>query len=176
MSMEEMMQMDPSKVMQMMMEASMPGDEHEFLAKLAGDYKMTAKFWMDPDAQPEVSKGTCSSELIMDGRYLVCDVDMTLRFGGMDVPMVGKAVMGYSRPLREYQTIWIDTMNTNMTVQTGDIKDGKLVVIGQNASPMGPSQLKNVYTMQPGGYDLEFYEPNPMTGEMMKTGVIEYRR
>jgi hypothetical protein len=63
-----------------------------------------------------------------------------------------------------------------MTIQTGNMHDGHLSVVGETATPFGPSKLKNVYTIHENGYDLEFYEPNPMTGEMMKTGVIEHRK
>jgi len=174
-SLEEAMQMDPDAIMKMMMQMAQPDDHHKVFERFAGTFDMTAKFWMEPGAEPEVSKGTCTGKIIMDGRYLVCDVDMTLNFGGMKVPMTGMSVMAYSRPAGEYQSIWIDTMNTNMTVQRGHMEGGKLTVAGETATPFGPSKLKNVYIMQPDGYDLEFHEPNPMTGEMMKTGVIEYR-
>lgn len=176
MSLEDAMQMDPAAIMEAMQAAAAPDEHHEFLAKLAGDFTMKMKFWMQPGAPPEVSTGKCTAELVMDGRYLVCDVDMTFGFAGMSIPMQGKSIMGYSKPLGEYQTFWIDTMNTNMTTQSGQMKDGVLTVVGDTATPWGPSKLKNIFTLRDGGYDLEFHEPNPMTGEMMKTGVIEYRK
>ena len=176
MSLEDAMQMDPAAIMQMMQEMSLPDEHHKFFEGMTGTYDMTAKFWMDPTAEPEVSKGTCTVKTILGGRFLISDVEMDLNFGGMEMPMQGMSVMGYSRPTKEYQTIWIDTFNTNMTVQRGDMHEGNLAVIGETATPFGPSKLKNVYITRENGYDLEFWEPNPMTGELMKTGIIEHRK
>jgi hypothetical protein len=174
-ALEEAFSMEPEKIMEMMQEASKPDEHHDLLRKMAGTHQMTAKFWMDPTAEPEISKGTCTSKLIMDGRYLVSDVDMTFGFTGMEMPLQGMSVMGYNRNAGQYETTWIDTLNTAQTWQSGTMKNGQLIVEGETYTPFGKSKLKNVYTVRDGGYDLEFYEPNPMTGEMMRTGIIEYR-
>ncbi|MEM7754511.1 MAG: DUF1579 family protein [Planctomycetota bacterium] len=175
-SMEQAMQMDPAEIIKMMQEMSEPTEHHKMFDGMVGTYDMTARFWMDPTAEPEISTGTSTSKTILGGRYLVSDVNLDMNFGGMNIPMQGMAIMGYSRPTNEYQTLWIDTFNTNMTMQTGNMTGEELSVVGETATPFGPSKLKNVYITRDNGYDLEFYEPNPMTGEMMKTGVIEYRK
>ncbi len=173
---QDMMSADPSAIMEMMKQASQPTAQHQILRDMAGEYEMTAKFWMDPAGEPEVSKGTCTAEMTLGGRFLVCEIDMTFGFAGESMPLQGMGVIGFNRQTGEYQSVWMDTMSTAQTVQTGTMQDGSMVLTGTTTSPFGESKLKNIYTMRENGYDLEFWEPNPMNGEMVRTGIIEYRK
>ena len=59
-------------------EYATPGEGHARLAKLAGNWDYTMKWWMSPDAQPEESSGTMSAQMTMDGRYLVEGNELTV--------------------------------------------------------------------------------------------------
>ncbi len=173
---QDMMGADPAAIIKMMQQASQPTSQHQILRDMAGDYDLTAKFWMDPTGDPEVSEGTSTAKMTLDGRFVLTTLDMTFTFAGQSMPLNGMGVMGFNRQTGEYQSVWMDTMSTAQTIQTGTMDNGSLVVTGKTTSPFGESTLKNVYTMRDHGYDLEFWEPNPMTGEMVRTGIIEFRK
>lgn len=173
---QDMMSADPSAIIEMMKEASQPTSQHQVLRDMAGEFDLVAKFWMDPTGEPEVSKGTSTAEMTLDGRFVVTRLDMTLTFAGQSMPLSGMGVMGFNRQTGHYQSVWMDTMSTAQTIQTGTMEQGSLVVTGTTTSPFGESTLKNVYTIRDNGYDLEFWEPSPTTGEMVRTGIIEFRK
>jgi hypothetical protein len=56
--MDDLTQMDPAAIIQMMREASAPDEHHHFLKKFAGEFDCTLKFWMEPGTEPETSRGT----------------------------------------------------------------------------------------------------------------------
>lgn len=169
--------MDPNAIMEMMAEAAKPGEHHKLLHNMVGDWEMTSKFWMDPAAEPEVSKGWTSSKMMLGDRQLVGHVKMDFNFGGQVIPFEGVAMMGYDNLKGEYVSIWTDTMMTGYSNFIGKMDGDKLVTTGTNNTPMGEIKAKHVYSFNgPDSYTMEFYEPNPMTGEMMRTGLIEYTR
>jgi len=103
------------EMMQKWAEYATPGEAHERLAKLAGDWDYTMKWWMSPDAEPEESSGTMSAALTMDGRFLVEEWDGT----AMGQPFNGRGTTGYDNFNQEYVSTWIDNMGTGIMVSTG---------------------------------------------------------
>lgn len=169
---------DMGQLMEMMAVAAEPGENHKLLAKMAGEWEMTAKFVMSPGAEPEVSKGKSKNTLILGGRQLMSEVDLNMVFMGQEMPFSGFGLMGYDKVKGEFQSIWADTMGTGQTIQSGSLEDGKIVVEGKVKNAMGEYTMKNVIRFVEGGYDMEFWETNPMMGgdELHNTGVIEYRK
>ena len=51
------------------MEFMTPGSYHEMMAKSVGEWKTVTKFWMDPNAEPQVIEGTAKTESLLGGRY-----------------------------------------------------------------------------------------------------------
>src|SRR4051812_3523771 len=47
-----------------------PGPGHKALDQYVGNWKCEVKCWMDPNGQPQQSKGTAKIGWIMGGRYL----------------------------------------------------------------------------------------------------------
>src|SRR4051812_38812448 len=61
---------DEKALMEAMMKAATPGEQHKKLAELAGSWEFTMKMWFDPSKSATESKGTSESKAIMGGRYL----------------------------------------------------------------------------------------------------------
>ncbi len=169
---------DMSAMMEMMKKAAEPGDMHALLAKMAGDWKMTSKFWMMPGAPPEVSKGVSHNRMVLGGRQLLTEVDVDMEFMGEKMKFAGIGMLGYDKFSKQFQSVWCDTMGTAQMIQTGTLNDdGNIEIKGTSKNMMGESTVKNIYKFVDGGYDLEFWESNGMTGgREIQTGVIEFRK
>lgn len=169
---------DMSAMMEMMKKAAEPGDMHALLAKMAGDWKMTAKFQMDPNGEPEVSTGTAHNKLVLGGRQLMTDVDLDMQFAGQKMKFAGLGLLGYDKFNKQFQSVWCDTMGTGQMIQTGTLNaDGDIEIKGTSKTMMGENTVKNIYKFVDGGFDLVFWESGAMTGgQEFQTGVIEYRK
>ncbi|MBZ0170786.1 MAG: DUF1579 domain-containing protein [Phycisphaerales bacterium] len=168
---------DMSVMMEMMKKAAEPAEQHEMLARMAGEWKITAKFWMEPGGEPDVSKGVSVSKMVLGGRQLTSKVELAMEFMGQKMDFAGMGMMGYDKITEEFQSVWTDTMGTGHMVQRGTLEDGKIVVSGTTKTIMGETTVKNIYTFVDGGFNLDFWESGEMTGgELMHTGVIEYRK
>jgi hypothetical protein len=105
----QMGQMDEAQ-MQKMKELGSPGEHHKNLDTLLGKWSHMVKWWMSPDAVPEVSQGTNTNTWIMDGRFLKQEVTGT----SMGQPFEGMGMTGYDNVKGEYTSVWIDNMSTSM--------------------------------------------------------------
>jgi len=113
-------QVDPA-AMQAWMAAMTPGEHHEHIRKMAGNFDYTIKMWMDPSSPPEESRGKRTAEMLLGGRYL--EEKYTGTFMGM--PFEGVGLLGYDNVGKRYVTTWIDNMSTGVMVGYGTCsKDG----------------------------------------------------
>lgn len=96
-------------------EFATPGEPHEHLASLAGEWTWTSKWWMEPGAPPEESNGTMSSSMTMDGRYLLENYEGSM----MGQPFRGHGITGYDNFRKEYVSSWIDNMGTSIMLSRG---------------------------------------------------------
>lgn len=169
---------DMAQIMEMVQKSGELGEHHKLLAKMEGEWEMTARFMMEPDSPPEISKGTSRNKLILGGRQLLSEVDLNMVFMGQEMPFSGLGLMGYDNVNGVFQSTWADSMGTGQMHQSGTLEDGKIVVEGKGKNVMGEFTMKNVIRFVDGGYDMEFWESNPMMGddELHNTGVIEYRK
>lgn len=103
------------EMMKAWMEYMTPGDMHQMMAKAVGEWKTVSKYWMDPSAEPMVSEGTATYEMIMGGRYL-----KAIHKGEtMGMPFEGMLIQGYDNGKKEFIGIWFDSMGTGMSVSKG---------------------------------------------------------
>ena len=175
---DEMQMPDMDMMMKMMEEAAKPNDpHHDYLKKMEGTWKMTAKFTMQPGSPPEVSHGTSTNKLVLGGRQLMSEVDLDMKFMGQEMDFAGIGIMGYDKTNQKFQSTWMDSMGTGQMHQSGGMEGDKIVVSGDTKNIMGEYTVKNIITFVDGGYNMEFWEKGDMTGgELMNTGVIEYRK
>ncbi len=127
---------DPAEMEQMWADAmakyGAPSAEHEMLAKREGSWRCTTKMWMAPGAPPEEHEGEATMQMIMGGRYLFQQFNMT--FNGMDFE--GAGLTAYDRMSGEYQSIWVDNMSTAILWSTGKEKNGQCVMKGKSPDMM----------------------------------------
>jgi len=139
---------DPQAEMLKKMEAAgTPGPAHKALEPLVGDWNGEVKMWMAPDAPPTVTKATAKSTWAMNGRF----VEQDFKGEFMGKPFRGLSFTGYDNSKKEYNSVWIDDMNTAMHVMEGKADSGGKVI-----------------TME-GKYDC------PLTGEKDKASKQIYR-
>ena len=110
----------PSAEQQAMMEAyqraATPGPQHAVLAKMAGDFTITIKSYMEPGAAPEVSTGTSTRTMILGGRYLEESVHSSVA----GQPVEGRGLTGYDNVTGQWWGSWIDSMSTGVMTTSGD--------------------------------------------------------
>lgn len=129
------------------MELMKPGPEHQQLAKLAGTWNLTCKFWMAPDAPPMETQGTMTIKAVFDGRFVAGEFTSTMH----GQPFNGRSLNGYDRSAKEYVSIWYDSMGTGATRLSGQSSDGgrTITYAGEMTCPIqGHVQLKQVETHQ----------------------------
>jgi hypothetical protein len=145
-------------MMEMMMKAAAPGPMHELLKPMAGNWKTTAKSWMQPGAEPQVSEGTCESTWILGNRYLQSTYKGDM--GGM--PFEGVGIMGYDNMKKEFVSTWMDNMGTGVAMSEGTADaSGKVLTM---KSMMGDPQTGK---MVPYKFVTKVMDENTYTMTMM---------
>ncbi len=98
------------------MEFMTPGTYHEMMAKNVGEWKTVTKYWMDPNAEPQVIEGTAKTESLLGGRYF-----KTTHTGNMmGMPFEGFSIDGYDNAKKEFFSIWLDNMGTSYMLSKGN--------------------------------------------------------
>ncbi len=164
------MEMDP--MMQAMMEAGTPGEQHKVLASAAGEWKAHTKFMMQP-GQFDEGEGVMSSKAFLGGRY----TRATFKSDFMGMPFEGFALNGYDNIKKEYFSIWIDSMSTGVMHMTGQMKGDTLVFHGTTTmpEPMGEVEMKMEVT-HPDNNTMHDTFYKKLEGQWVKDGEITYTR
>ncbi|MBK9098895.1 MAG: DUF1579 domain-containing protein [bacterium] len=131
---------DQSAEMKMWMDYMTPGPMHEMLAKSAGDWKTTSKFWMDPAGEPMITEGNGKTEMILGGRYQKMTHNSTM----MGMQTEGISITGYDNATQEFTTIWIDNVGTGTAIAKGkyDESTNSIVLYGTMVDPMSKQEMK----------------------------------
>ncbi|MBX7158040.1 MAG: DUF1579 domain-containing protein [Verrucomicrobiae bacterium] len=116
-----------SKMEEMMKKAEemgKPGEGHQVLEPLIGDWEVEAKCWMNPGEAPQISKGSAKAMWIMGGRFVQEDFDGEM----MGKPFHGMSLAGYDNMNQKYQSVWIDDMSTAIFTSEGTAgEEGKVL-------------------------------------------------
>ena len=139
---------DPMAMMSKMQELGTPGPQHAMLNRLVGSWNAESKYWMEPGAQPETSRGTMTMRSIMDGHYLQGDYRGSYQMPGPDGKMMekhftGLMLWGYSNADKEYQSVWLDSDSTAIFDSEGRAGSDSRV-IEMTGDGMGPDMAGNV--------------------------------
>lgn len=150
-----------------MMKAATPGPEHQFLASLAGSWSITTKSWPEPGKDPIIQTGKSTSRMVLGGRFLQEEVDMT----GEPMPFSGMGLSGYDNTQGEYFTFWMDTMGTGGMLMHGQLDpSGKTMrMTGTFPDPISKQDMifRSVTTYETlDRYTAVFYMTMPGTDEM----------
>ncbi|MEK7484757.1 MAG: DUF1579 family protein, partial [Planctomycetota bacterium] len=158
------------------MEYSIPGTYHEYLMPLVGQWDTSTKFWMMNQPDPIVSLGISTIEWVMGGRYLEEYTESDF----MGNSFQGRGILSYDNYLKQYQSIWFDSMGTGVSSSQGVCDEsgktltfkGKMVEPGMQTifDTRAVLHIKN-YTE----HTFEFYLLSP-EGKEFKLFEIGYKR
>jgi hypothetical protein len=116
------------------MKSAIPGKQHEFLARMAGDWKTLTTHYQE-GAAGAPSEGTATFVSMMGGRYLRGHYTGTM----MGQTFEGMSLEGYDNISGKYWSTWIDSMGTSLFVSHGEMTDDgrTLEHWGSMPNPMG---------------------------------------
>jgi hypothetical protein len=122
------------EMMKKWMESSTPGPQQAMLAAYAGEWIADSKWWQSKDAKPESSKGTCTFDMILGGRYL----HMVYKGEWNGQPWTGIGYLAYENFAKKYEGTWIDEMSTGLYYNEGTADEsGKVItMLGKMSDPM----------------------------------------
>ena len=100
---------------EMLAHYAMPGPEHRLLDRMAGSWNTFTRYWPAPNADPVESKGTSQRKWILDGRFLMEELDG----GNLALPFRGLGLYGYDAFEQKHTSAWVDTMNTSILTNLG---------------------------------------------------------
>ncbi len=112
---ETAMTPEQQQAMEAFMKAMTPGDAHRHLASQAGDWDFVGKFWMEPGAPPQESKGHSSREMILGGRVLRESITSEM----MGMPFQGLGMTGFDNVTGRFWSTWNDNMSTGVMTSEG---------------------------------------------------------
>jgi Protein of unknown function (DUF1579) len=115
---------DMQKMMQEMMEMQKLNENHKLLADMVGTWNYNIKFWMDPSAKPQESKGTAVRKAMFGGRFFVEDVSGKMQMPGpdgkpKDMDFKGMGIESYDNVKKKFVATWMDNMGTGIMVSEG---------------------------------------------------------
>ena len=151
------------------------GMRHKVLDAFTGTWKAEVTAWMDPSAEPMVMPGTMTNDWVMDGKFL------RQKFTGdfLGEKFTGLGYWGFNNATKEYESVWLDSTNTAITVSTGkpDVNEHTFTTHGVEVDPRSGQKvrIKSVTTVQ--DKDHHTFERYYMTdGGPVKGMKIAYTR
>lgn len=96
-----------------------PGEHHDHLDRLVGDWDLTIKVWTSPDGEPIESAGSAETRWILDRRFLWTIYRAEL-FGQ---PFEAWSIEGYDNQAKQYVSTWRDTQGTYTLVYRGKCRN-----------------------------------------------------
>jgi hypothetical protein len=172
-----------SEMMAMMMEMAKTGENHKHLQEMAGTWSYTVKWWMSPEAPPNVSSGKMVARPVMDGRYVISEHTGKMQMPGadgkpMDMEFKGMSVEGYDNAKKKFVASWIDNMGTGIMMSEGtyDAASKTLTYLAEY-EPMPGMKTKMrqvVKTVDKNHRTMEFFEDRG--GNEVKTMEMSYER
>jgi hypothetical protein len=123
-----------------------PGPEHKYMEQLVGTWKVKAKFWLQPGAEPMVSEGMATRKWTLGKRYLA----EGYKGSAAGQPFEGAGFMGFDRAQKKFISVWADTMGTGIEMSSGTY-DPKKKIFTFTSEPFDPfvgKKVKNKETVR----------------------------
>ena len=167
---------DEKAMMDAMMKASTPGENHKKMEAFVGTFDAKVKMWEKPGGPPQESTGTSDGKSVIGGRY----VQETFQGTMMGQPFTGMGMTGYDNVQKKYVSTWADSMGTGIMVSTGkpDASGKGMEMTGSAPDPMTGKMmtLKQKMTIADNDHHkFEMWGPAP-DGKPYKVMEIEYTR
>jgi hypothetical protein len=170
MSKEEQAAMDE------MMKLGTPGEMHQVLVGMTGDWTAASKSWMAPGAPPMESMGTAVKKMLYGGRYLSEEYSGDM----MGTPFQGMGISAFDNQKKKFVGTWMDSMSTAMLVWEGsyDAATKTMSMTSSMYDPMHrkvvPIRMRTRY-VDPSTHVFEFWGLGP-DGKEMKSMEITYKK
>lgn len=129
---------DMDAMMEAYTKAGAPGEQHEWLATLAGDWNISVKM-LNMGPEPMTTEATAHSEMIHGGRFLLEEIEGTW----MDQPFHASNVTGYNNTTGTFEQGWIDNFSTGLYTYTGSRDGNTLTTTGEMKDPVSGEMVKN---------------------------------
>lgn len=154
-----------------------PGEQHKMMAKTDGEWNTDITMWMEPNGQPQKSKGTCSNKMIMGGRYQ----ESKYKGNFMGMPMEGMGLMAYDNAKKVFRSTWIDNMGTGVMVISGpwDEASKSINLEGTQTDPITGKDCKIREVLKfvdDKTHVMEMYMTPPGGGEEFKSMEIKFTK
>lgn len=101
-----------------------PTGEHALLGPFVGEFDAEVTMWMQPGADPMVTKGVMTNTLDLGGRFLKQD------YTGDELPFApgqrfeGRGFWGFNAHAGRWEGFWIDSASTMMQNESGSYDAG----------------------------------------------------
>jgi hypothetical protein len=150
--------------------------QHELLNNDVGTWETTITIWPEPDAEPIVSHGRETSELLPGGLWLVTQFEGEM--AGM--PCTGAGAWGYDPVEKKYVGAWVDSMTPYLTTMKGDYdpqtKTMTLMTDGRDPATGKKVQYKVTTQYLDDGTKLAQMYATGADGQAWKMSEVRYRR
>ncbi len=165
-----------AEMMAQMEKLAAPGEMHELLATLEGEWDLVMEYSMSPDAEPEKSAGRSRMEMVLGGRYLREELSSEV----MGMAFAGINHIGYDNAREEFHSTWIDTGSTWPTTSTGswDAETRTLTTTGlmRDVADLDGRPFRHAITWEsPDRLVARMYDTIPPVGEV-QVMTITYTR
>jgi hypothetical protein len=107
---------EPVGAQQMLQALMTPGEHHKAFARLAGDWIVAGRLWMDPADPPAETEGTARFDVVMNGLF----VNEVLQMSVLGVPWEGRATFGFDNQSATHVSTWQDSFGSGILVFEGE--------------------------------------------------------
>lgn len=119
-----------------------PGEYHETLEPLVGDWNLTFRIWTTADGEPLETYGKAESRWILDKRF----VRMIYKGELLGRDFEGQRVLGYHNQEEEFVATWRDSLGTYTLIFKGSCDDvlcRQRTMTADLTDPISGQKLKN---------------------------------
>lgn len=116
-------------------------EQNRILASLIGTWDFDLKYRSGKDAEPQLSTGTVTNEMVLGNRFLSSKMIVVLNIGGENIPFEGWGFEGYDTASKAYTSVMLDKLHTGITTGAGQY-DEKARTLEQKGSFTHPLRDK----------------------------------
>jgi len=113
-------------------------EESRILSAIKGNWYYDLKYWTSKDAEPQLSSGLMTNEMIFDNRFLSSKTNVGINVEGQTVLYKGEYIIGYNPAKKAFASVLWDNLHAGLTVGEGtyDEKNKTLTEIGFFTHPL----------------------------------------
>lgn len=135
-------------------------EEMNSVAFMLGEWDVTMKVRMAPDADWMESKGSAKTVMELDG----CVQRMYFDGEMMGMPFKGQDTLTYNRETKQFESFWIDSMSAHASVSYGNWEGDALVSNSEDVN-MGQKYHMRTTTKKVSDNEVHFVMEMSMDGE-----------